>query len=240
MVETLISRVSHLKNDIEITKKAENNQSDLSSLKTRQEQFEKIANAASRICEFNAAAKEVLPAEFLTHLDLEQVRLVFRKFYDAYVTADRDIEAVARLQVIEFTKNIHLMLKQISTTQHADWVRFCESLITTSDTSPLDALKDLPGYRQRINRLKSMLETFQAEKDVLPSDLEQTVSDLHELRSEYQNTWDEMEANDIHPSVLKFLKAVSSGTCTLLNVDQEVLNWLSDKKLSKNYRIKTY
>ena len=240
MVETLLSRVSHLKNNIEITSKAENDKSDLSSLKIRLEQFEKIANLASKICEFNADAEKALPSEFLTNLDLGQVRQVFQDFYDVYLLADRDIEALARSQVTEFTTNILPMLQQILTTQHADWVVFCESLITTSDTSSLDALKDLPGYRSRINRLKSMLETLQEKKKLIPSDLEETVSDLYELRSEYQKAWDEMEANDIHPSVLKFLKAVSSGTCTLLNVDQEVLNWLSDKNLSKNYWIKTY
>lgn len=240
MVETLLSRVANLKQDIEIRTKAENDQSDLSALKTRQQQFEKIAEKVLRICEFKAAAEKFLPSEFLTDLDMEQVRRLFKNFYDAYVAADRDIEAVARSQVIDFGQNIFPVLKQISNTQHSDWANFCESLITTSDTSPLDALKELPGYRPRISRIKSMLETLRSTKDVLPDDLEQTISELYRLRSDYQKTWDEMEANEIHPSVLKFLKAVSSGTCTLLNVDQEVLNWLSDKNLSKNYRIKTY
>ena len=175
---------------------------------------------------------------------MSEIQALFSRFYQTYCENGRNIANMQERDVTEFTSKANQFLDRTQKNLLDDWKRFCDTKMPPVDTGSLDALKEfarLQGIdRTRIIRLNKTLEEFGRIKDDIPEVLENTLNKLDDVKNDYQEFLNNIDTGEIHPSILKFLKAVSSGNCTLLNVDAKVLSWLSERNLSKNYRIKTY
>ena len=98
----------------------------------------------------------------------------------------------------------------------------------------LRALGKIPEFRESVLAVRRALDRREALKKNLPEAAEQFY-EADGVGRDIQKTWKAVGSDDIPQTVLDLLHAVGRQSVTLESIDDEVLEWLRKKKLTKYF-----
>ncbi|MEW9525951.1 hypothetical protein MRBLRH8O_003813 [Agrobacterium radiobacter] len=120
----------------------------------------------------------------------------------------------------------------------ASWKSYVRKRAEFGSSDILDALAAIPQFRPSVIRIRQCRTALEAFGETVPEDPKATVLRLDALVAEHEKSWSELSANDIPPSVVKFIRDAANDGASLTSYSDEVRHWLDKQNLVASFRIR--
>ncbi len=120
----------------------------------------------------------------------------------------------------------------------ASWKSYVRKRAEFGSSDILDALAAIPQFRPSVIRIRQCRTAVEALGETVPEDPKATVLRLDALVAEHEKSWSELSANDIPPSVVKFIRDAANDGASLTSYSDEVRHWLDKQNLVASFRIR--
>jgi hypothetical protein len=115
------------------------------------------------------------------------------------------------------------------------WQTYKEEKLPPVNKELLDLLEKISTFRPTVQRVKGIVARLEAIK--FPGS-EHQFNQVEELISELSNAWNSLQSSEVPESVLKFLRATSTGGSSLESLSSEVEEWLKSRGIIHLFQIR--
>lgn len=137
-----------------------------------------------------------------------------------------------------FTDRLVEVAKAGERAAQASWSAYVTKRATFGSDDVLSALAVVPQFRVSVGRIRAIRASVAGFGTALPADPATTVAKINALVAEHDQAWAALDATEIPPSVVAFIRTAASQGATLGSLTSEVRAWLESRNLLAAFRIR--
>lgn len=154
----------------------------------------------------------------------EKLQAVRRRFED---DSDWIVEEDLREDLLDWIRRHRNPLREAL---DEAWDEHYEKKVTSVPQDLLDALDEIDGFENAVDRIRSLMSSLRTWSREAPS-TQAELDGFEEKAEQLQATWEEVESKDLSEDVKIFLRETVSGGARLELVTSHVRQWLKDHNL---------
>jgi hypothetical protein len=120
----------------------------------------------------------------------------------------------------------------------AAWKAYVEKRAAFGADDVLSALAQVPQFKASVVKIRQIRSDIAAFGAILPADPKEAIVKLDALVSQHEAAWTSLDASDIPPSVVAFIRAAANSDALLSAFTPDVKMWLDSRNLLGAFRIK--
>ena len=137
-----------------------------------------------------------------------------------------------------FTDRLIEVAKAGERAAQAAWSAYVSKRAAFGSNDVLSALAVVPQFRVSVGRIRQIRASVVDLGTALPANPSAAVAKIGTLVAEHDQAWAALDAADIPPSVVAFIRAAANQGATLASLTSEVRGWLENRNLLAAFRIK--
>ncbi|WP_069878247.1 hypothetical protein [Bosea sp. BIWAKO-01] len=234
----LLEKAQSLRDSLQNFQRLRENADEAKSFETRATQFNTVsASLASQCARLKAltAAGVRVPFTPKNAADLRKKAIALRSGFNADPKALDEVDYNLKY---DFLDRLSGITKAIGESLLVSWQQHVAENSPVFADDLIAALATIPDYQAPVARIRECRNTLAGLARTLPADFTVALAQLNAAREAYTVAWDTMTAGGLPEAVIRFLKACGQDGASLELLDDTVLKWLSDRKLSHVFRIR--
>lgn len=138
----------------------------------------------------------------------------------------------------EFADRLSGIAAAADHTMREAWIGYVAKRAAFGSEDVLSALAAVPQFRTSVAKIRRCRTEISALGNGMPADPNAAVARIDALVEEHDAAWSELSADDIPPSVVRFIRAAAGHGAALEALTAEVTSWLSGRGLLTAFRIR--
>jgi hypothetical protein len=118
------------------------------------------------------------------------------------------------------------------------WKAYVEKRTAFGADDVLSALAQVPQFKASVGKIKQIRIDIASFGSSLPADPKEAIVKLDAMVTQHETAWSLLDASDIPPSVVTFIRAAANSDALLSAFTPEVQMWLETRGLLGAFRIK--
>lgn len=230
---TLLKRAGQLVDELEQLEVSRQLAENVQGFNTRADELEKAFQAFSKLEKLvNVFRNRSIP--FTLSLDLANLRQTLSTIVSDY---EKDPENILKIDNKHtFWNPLKNYPNRISQDLELSWKKYAQNILPRLDNELLGIFEKLPSTRAQVRNIRQLQQQAQQLAVYLPSG-DDDIQKFVNLSNSIRQSWQNLEATEISPAVMDFLKAACSAGASLDLFTDEVRQWLSEHRLIQAFSI---
>lgn len=230
---TLLKRAGQLVDELEQLEVSRRLAENVQGFNTRADELEKAFQAFSKLEKLvNVFRNRSIP--FTLSLDLANLRQTLSTIVSDYEKDPENLLKIDNKQT--FWNPLKNYPNRISQDLELSWKKYAQNILPRLDNELLGIFEKLPSTRAQVRNICQLQQQAQQLAVYLPSG-DDDIQKFVNLSNSIRQSWQNLEATEISPAVMDFLKAACSAGASLDLFTDEVRQWLSEHRLIQAFSI---
>lgn len=232
---TLLKRAGHLVDELEQLEVSRRLAENVRGFNTRAIELEQAFQAFSKLEKLvNVFRSRSIP--FSLSLDLNNLRQTLLTIVLSYENDPETLLKPDNTLTKTFWNPLKNYPNQISLDLELNWKRYAKNILPHLDDELLGIFEKLPSTRAQVRNIRQLQKQAQQLVVSLPSG-DDDIQKFVNLSNSIRQSWQNLEATEISPAVMDFLKAACSAGASLDLFTDEVRQWLGEHRLIQAFSI---
>lgn len=234
----LLDRASKLVTKIETQQRLKNSAAEAEQFSTRAKQFETASLLMARLRETLIALTEAgVPVAFKPSDGLSYAEKA-RTLRDAIKEDPAKVNDPPFDIKHAFTDRLNGIASAGQMAASIAWKTYVDNRASFGADDVLSALSQVSQFRESVVKVRHIRSEVRTLGASLPSDPKAAIACLGPLISKHDAAWNALEASDIPPTVVSFIRDAANGEALLSEYTSEVQSWIESRNLVGVFRVK--
>lgn len=207
---------------------------DLDKFRSRENQLQmlvvEVSSLASALGSFRSRGIYNLTSTQAIDSFLNEVTVISAKF-----SQDRGYLIAEEFKMTSLNSKSKTLKNFLKSELSQAWQIYKQENLPPVNMELLNLLERIPTFKSTVQKVRTVVGRLEAIK--FPED-ENQFKQVEAFISDLSNAWGSLDSNEVPESVLKFLRATSTGGASLDSLNSEVETWLKSKGIFQLFQIK--